>query len=64
MPRTIASPIAASAAAEHDDEDREHLAVDRGAAVAREGDVVDVGGVQDQLDAIRMPIAFLRVSTV
>src|SRR6266446_9653401 len=36
---------------EHDDEDREHLAVDRGAAVARERDVVDVGGVQDELDA-------------
>ena len=36
---------------EHDDEDGEHLPVVAAAAVAREGHVVDVGRVQDELDA-------------
>src|SRR5262245_12519492 len=36
---------------EHDDEDREHLSVVRGAGVAPERHVVDVGRVQDELDA-------------
>src|SRR5207244_8748459 len=36
---------------EHDDEDGEQLAVVTPAAVAREGHIVDVGRVEDELDA-------------